>query len=414
MQETHEQPTEREIGMIRLLTSGIRTVLVAAAMAAAVPMIAFAQTAEPAIESAPAAAKPAAANASPTGDANGTDKGSSVQTKMPAKPAIHAAGEVDTQRRFNELRRELLDDRADTIDWWLEATAIFLTLLGIGAVLAGYLSFKRFREIEAEARSFVEEIKAKRDEAESLVEKEIKAKRDEAESLVEKLSAETVGKDPDEAGRAAESVRSNPFASLINQAVADAVLFQRRGEIEKAVKKWRAVADVAEESDTDLAVRAWVSVGYLSLDKSPEDGIAANDRAIRLKPDYVAAYLNRGVAKAALGQHNDAISDYDEAIRLNPDYVAAYVNRGNEKTVLGQHNDAIADYDRAIHLEPDNAVAYINRGRAKAGLGLKAEGRKDFETALELARNAGNANMVAHAEQSIRDPGSTPTFPPKR
>ncbi len=103
--------------MIRLLTAGIRTALVATAMAAAVPMIAFAQTAEPAIESAPVSAKPTAVQTSPAGDANNTDKGISVKANAPAKPAIPATGEGDIQRRFNELRRELLDDRADPIDW---------------------------------------------------------------------------------------------------------------------------------------------------------------------------------------------------------------------------------------------------------------------------------------------------------
>ena len=387
--------------MIWLLKAGVRTGLVAAAMTVTLSMITFAQATEPAIESAPAMAKPAAADTSPTSDENSTDHGKSEQTGLLARPSIPAAADVENQRHLNELRRELLDNRADTVYWWLEATAIFLTLFGIVVVIAGYLSFKRFCEIEAEARQNVTASKQHAEEARSLVE-EIKTKRDEAESLMEKWNAEAVGNNPEKAGRAAESVRGNPAASLINQAIADAVLFQRRGEIEKAVKKWRAVADVAEESDTDLAVRAWFSVGYLSLDKNPEDGIAANDRAIRLKPDYVAAYLNRGVAKAALGQHNDAIADYDEAIRLKPDYVAAYVNRGNEKAALGQHNGAIVDYDRAISLEPDNAEAYNNLGLAKNALGRKNEARKDFKTALELARNANNAKIVAQAEQSLR------------
>ena len=56
----------------------------------------------------------------------------------------------------NEFRRELLDHRAKTVDWWLAATAIFLTLLGIAAVIAGYISFQRFSEIEAEALKNVE------------------------------------------------------------------------------------------------------------------------------------------------------------------------------------------------------------------------------------------------------------------
>ena len=75
---------------------------------------------------------------------------------MPDSSDSADAAEVEILHRFNELGRELLDHRARTVDWWLAATAIFLTLFGIVAVVAGYLSFRRFREIETEARGNVE------------------------------------------------------------------------------------------------------------------------------------------------------------------------------------------------------------------------------------------------------------------
>ena len=56
------------------------------------------------------------------------------QRAMSQKDAV---ADADISRRFseirNELRRELLDDRAKTIDWWLRAAAIYLTLFGIVA-----------------------------------------------------------------------------------------------------------------------------------------------------------------------------------------------------------------------------------------------------------------------------------------
>ena len=122
--------------MIRLLTGRARIGLVVAAMAVAV---AFAQTTEPAIESVPASDQPAALNSSPTGDENSTDKDTSVQSDPPVGPTPAAAAEVEIQRRFNELQRELLDDRADYIDRWLIAVTIVLAFFGI-------LGFKRFRK----------------------------------------------------------------------------------------------------------------------------------------------------------------------------------------------------------------------------------------------------------------------------
>ena len=417
--------------MIRLLTGRARIGLVVAAMAVAVAMVAFAQTTEPAIESVPASDQPAALNSSPTGDENSTDKDTSVQSDPPVGPTPAAAAEVEIQRRFNELQRELLDDRADYIDRWLIAVTIVLAFFGI-------LGFKRFREIEAEARKSVEAAKRYEADAKDHAER-IEALQGKAVADVQRIrdlvTAEVAAQNPAEANQAVKDARENPEASLTDKAIADAVSLQQQGKRDDAIEKWRALAHIAEGRDNTLAAGSWLSVGYLALD--PKGSILAYDRAIRLKPDLAEAYSNRGIAKHELGRHADAIADYDEAIRLKPDLATAYLNRGvakekleqyeaaaadcNEairlkpdyaeaystrgdaKHELGRHADAIADYDEAIRLRPDLAEAYGNRGNAKNALGLKDEARKDFETTLELARNANNAGAVAQAEQSLRD-----------
>ena len=70
-----------------------------------------------------------------------------------------------------------------------------------------------------------------------------------------------------------------------------------------------------------------------------------------------------------MGQYEAAVSDYDEAIRMNPDYVGAYINRGFANYELGRHEAAIADCNEAIRMKPDYAEAYNNRGAANAELG---------------------------------------------
>ena len=402
-------------------------------MAVAVAMVAFAQTTEPAIESVPASDQPAALNSSPTGDENSTDKNTSVQSDPPVGPTPAAAAEVEIQRRFNELQRELLDDRADYIDRWLIAVTIVLAFFGI-------LGFKRFREIEAEARKSVEAAKRyeadAKDHAERIEALQGKAVAD-VQRIRDLMTAEVAAQNPAEANQAVKDARENPEASLTDKAIADAVSLQQQGKRDDAIEKWRAIAHVVEGSDNDLAASAWFSVAYLIKDEDPEDALADYAEAIRLKPDYAEAYsnrgivkaklgryddaladyaeairlkpdhassfYNRGVAKAKLGRYEDALADYDEAIRLKPDYAEAYSNRGAVKDTLGRHDDALADYDEAIRLKPDLAEAYGNRGNAKNALGLKDEARKDFETTLELARNANNAGVMAQAKQSLRD-----------
>ena len=68
------------------------------------------------------------------------------------------------------------------------------------------------------------------------------------------------------------------------------------------------------------------SVALLSDGKSTDIGKAIEylSEAIRLKPDFMEAYNNRGIAYGKLGQYQRAIQDCDTAIRLKPDDAGAY------------------------------------------------------------------------------------------
>lgn len=332
---------------------------------------------------------------------------------MPGSSGADATAEVENLRRFNELRREILDHRAKTVDWWLAAMAIFLTLLGIVAVIAGYLSFKRFREIEIEARENVELSGEHAKEARGLVD-EIKARRDEAESIVKGLTAADVHDNPDEARRATDRVQENPTASPIDQAIAVAVLLQRQGNIEESIEKWRAVAVITEGTDDDLSARSWFSVGYLRqehMEHALEAAIHAYNESVRLKPNFAEAYNNRGNAKHFLGNHEEAIADYDEAIRLKPNLSETYNNRGNAKNFLGRHEGALADYDEAIRQRPDSPTTHNNRGNVKSNLGRHADAIADYDEAIrqkpdypDAYNNRGLAkDRLGNHEEAISD-----------
>ena len=108
------------------------------------------------------------------------------------------------------------------------------------------------------------------------------------------------------------------------------------------------------------------------------------DAAVRLNPNDAIAYRNRGWSKVRLGQYNEAVKDYDTAVRLNPNDAIAYRNRGWSKARLGQYNEAVKDYDTAVRLNPDYALAYRMRGMAKARLGQYNEAVKDYDTVVRL------------------------------
>ena len=102
-----------------------------------------------------------------------------------------------------------------------------------------------------------------------------------------------------------------------------------------------------------------------------------------------------GYAKYEEQKHKEAIFHYNKAIKLDPQFIGAYNNRGNVKSALGQKQEAIEDYNKAIELNPKLAEAYNNRGTAKSALGQKREAIEDYNKAIEINPEYAGASLLS-------------------
>jgi tetratricopeptide (TPR) repeat protein len=121
------------------------------------------------------------------------------------------------------------------------------------------------------------------------------------------------------------------------------------------------------------------SSGSLELaNKNYDLAISDFNEAIKTKPDYAEAYLNRARAygHALVEDRKElAIADYSQAIKLKPDLAVAYFERGDLYSRNISDELAVSDYTSAIKIKPDYWNAYLNRG-------FTLENRDNFEAAI--------------------------------
>ena len=118
-----------------------------------------------------------------------------------------------------------------------------------------------------------------------------------------------------------------------------------------------------------------------------EDAIESYGKAIILRPDYVDAYNNRGVALRRLGRFDEALENFESAVALLPDHAGLHKNRGNALQGLKRFEEAIESYNTAIALSSHYADAYDNRGVALKELKRFDEAMESFGKALALKQD---------------------------
>ena len=89
--------------------------------------------------------------------------------------------------------------------------------------------------------------------------------------------------------------------------------------------------------------------------------------AIKINPLLADAYNNKGLLLAKdKGDLEGGILNLTKAIEIDPNYVDAYLSRGMAYMRMGQSDKSIADYSNAIKISPKNPDAYYNRAAAYA------------------------------------------------
>ena len=137
--------------------------------------------------------------------------------------------------------------------------------------------------------------------------------------------------------------------------------------------------------EKELTAQEWFERGNARLKKDDLDGAIEDcSEALRLKPDYVNAYVVRGEGRRRKYEYAAAFEDFTEALRLDHNHVNAYIGRGNVRRNKLDHDGAIEDYNEALRLKPDYAEAYYARGIPQLDKGDIDGAIEYFNKALRL------------------------------
>jgi len=125
------------------------------------------------------------------------------------------------------------------------------------------------------------------------------------------------------------------------------------------------------------------------------------NQALKLNPNYAAAYSKRGILNYVLSDQDAALSDFNKALRLNSTDADSYVGRGLTLSALGSKREAIADYSQAIDYNAFQGSAYYNRGVLYYNLGDTPKAMTDLRKAAELFNTQGDVDEYKRAKETM-------------
>ena len=118
------------------------------------------------------------------------------------------------------------------------------------------------------------------------------------------------------------------------------------------------------------------------------EAIADFTKAIEYDPADPENYYNRAVMYRETRELAKVVADYDKYIPLmagNPVYQAdGYINRGIAKAALGRNEEALADFTKVIELDPKRANGYKARAMIYREMKKADLAAADEKTAAEL------------------------------
>ena len=187
------------------------------------------------------------------------------------------------------------------------------------------------------------------------------------------------------------AVAAYPQSAKMQHALGDALA--ERGRVAEAEAAYQKALAIREDALT------YNNLGnFYAATGRFERAVSAYQKAVAMQPDYVAAWMNKGLAAMRGGQVRDAHAAFERAAVLNPDDAEVFYNLGVAREAMNAPGPAASAYARAIALRPGWAEAHFNLGKAHRDRGDKPAAIRTYRRFLQLWRGDPQVAQLARRE----------------
>ncbi|MFA6876883.1 MAG: tetratricopeptide repeat protein [Parabacteroides sp.] len=160
---------------------------------------------------------------------------------------------------------------------------------------------------------------------------------------------------------------------------------QSINELCKQIKKLREDIHTQRETRKGFA-KEYYLMGNECITKARDLNAALRsfDKALKLDPDYVDAWVGKGVTLYDLGDCFQAITCLNEAVRLNSKSFKARYNRGKCYLSIKYYEEAVSDFIKALDVKPKHIAAHEYLAEAFRNIGEDELARQHQEIADQL------------------------------
>ncbi|MDL2255910.1 tetratricopeptide repeat protein [Parabacteroides sp. OttesenSCG-928-G06] len=116
------------------------------------------------------------------------------------------------------------------------------------------------------------------------------------------------------------------------------------------------------------------------------------DKALKLDPTFVDAWVRKGVTLIDGGDNYEALQCFNQAVSLSPKAFKAYYNRGKCYLLMKYYEEAVNDLHKAVSLKPKHPAAHEYLAEAYSHQGETELAQKHKEIADALREEKGSTN----------------------